>query len=87
MKTGPGPELHTVSAPIEPRVSIFQNEFFDRVIFKSSASSICPDKIFFVLHKIEFKKQMIYALSICPDKIFFVQDNIQIVQDKNFVQG
>ena len=27
------------------------------------------------------------ASSICPDKIFFVQDNIQIVQDKNFVQS
>ena len=33
---------------------------------------------------------MIYstdASSICPDKIFFVQDNIEIVQDKNFVHG
>ena len=27
------------------------------------------------------------ASSICPDKIFFVQDNIQIVQDKSFVEG
>ena len=27
------------------------------------------------------------ASSICPDKIFFVQDNIEIVQDKKFVQS
>ena len=27
------------------------------------------------------------ASSICSDKIFFVQDNIEIVQDKNFVHG
>ena len=28
-----------------------------------------------------------YASSIYLDKNFFVQDNIEIVQDKNFVQG
>ena len=28
-----------------------------------------------------------FASSICPDKIFFVQDNIEIVQDKKFVQS
>ena len=27
------------------------------------------------------------ALSICLDKIFFVWENIEIVQDKSFVQG
>ena len=33
------------------------------------------------------KQLLSFASSICPDKIFFVQNNIQIVKDKNIVQG
>ena len=29
----------------------------------------------------------LYVSSICLDKKFFVMDKIEIVQDKNFVQG
>ena len=39
----------------------------------------CLWNLYFVLDK--------KASSICMDKITFVHDNIEIVQDKNFVQG
>ena len=35
----------------------------------------------------EFLITYYYASSIYPDKIFFVLDKIEIVQDKDFVQG
>ena len=42
------------------------------------------DKVILKRFAYDFK---INASSICLDKIFFVLDKIQIVQDKNFVQG